>query len=229
MGDHVPEPIIVLSTGAYKPALDEILAVFTLESGFASEAVYDSATGVAARIEAGERFDVAISAARIMAALAARDLFSAARWPAGCNEVCLAYREDSAPPDMSTPETLRAVLQAASAISMSDPKHGGGSSKYFMDLLESLGIAAEVSAKLVLTAGGQGAAPVAERRTQFGVAQTSEIAMLPGLAAAPFRGSGVTYELGISARPHPGAAALARFFTGPAGLKIRRKCGLENQ
>jgi molybdate transport system substrate-binding protein len=223
------EQIIVLSTGAYKAALDEILAVFTRETSCPAQAVYDSATAVAARIEAGERFDLAISTAATMAALAAKNFVSGARLPAGGNAVCLAYQADLPPPDISTPETQRAVLLAASSISLSDPQYGGGSSKYFLDLLESLGIAAAVLPRLVLTPGGQGAVPVAEKRAQIGIAQTSEIAMLEGVAAAPFAGSEVAYELGISVQAHPASAALAAFFASPAGANIRRKCGLENQ
>jgi len=224
------ETIIVLSTGAYKAALDEILALFRQETGSACQAIYDSATAVASRIEAGEHFDVAISTAGLMAALADQKFIAGPRLPAGSNAVCLAYAAESAPPDIATPETQRAVLLAASSISMSDPKHGGGSSKYFLDLLESLGIAAAVLPKLVLTPGGQGAAPVAERKTQFGIAQTSEIAMLPGLAAAPFPGNAVTYELGISSHhPHPGSPAFAAFFASAAALAIQAKCGLKTQ
>ncbi len=227
--DHRPANIIVLSTGAYKAALDESLEHFLRETGHAAQAVYDSATSVAARIEAGERFDIVIATAGGMAALAAKALLSGARYPAGRNEVCLAYRAESAPPDISTPEKLRAVLAAASSIAMSDPKHGGGASKYFVEILESLGIAAAIRPKLVLTAGGQGALPVAAEKTQFGIAQTSEIAMLPGLAAVPFPGSSVAYEMGISSIPHPASEAFAAFFSGPAGLAIRRKCGLDPQ
>jgi molybdate transport system substrate-binding protein len=226
---EAPETLIVLSTGAYKAALDEILAIFNRETGFASQAVYDSATSVAARIEAGERFHLAISTAGIMAHLTEKN-FLAARWPAGGNAVCLAYRAESAPPDISTPEKQRTVLLAASSISLSDPKHGGGSSKYFLDMLQSLDIAAAVAPKLLLTAGGQGAVPVAERKAEFGIAQTSEIAMLPGLAAAPFSNSTVNYELGTSAHNlHPASTAFAAFFAGPEGAKIRRKRGLETQ
>jgi len=221
--------LIVLSTGAYQAALDEILAGFTRETGTICQAVYDSAASVAARIEAGARFHLAISTAAAMAALAQKN-FLAARWPAGGNAVCLAHAADSPPPDISTPEKLRAALLAASSIAMSDPKHGGGSSKYFTDLMATLDIVAAITPKLLLTPGGQGAVPVAEKTAKIGIAQTSEIAMLPGLAATPFPGSAVTYELGISAHhPHPASPALAAFFAGPAGAKIRRHCGLETQ
>jgi molybdate transport system substrate-binding protein len=165
-----------------------------------------------------------------MANLAKKNFVSGARLSAGGNAVCLAYQAEAAPPDISTPEALRAVLLTASSISLSDPKHGGGSSKYFIDLLASLDIAAAVIPKLLLTAGGQGAVPVAEKKAEIGIAQTSEIAMLAGVAAAPFSGSAVNYELAVSAHhPHPASAALAAFIAGPHGAKIRRKRGLENQ
>jgi molybdate transport system substrate-binding protein len=228
--NDVPNHLIVLSTGAYKAALDEILESFTHETLCETKAVYDSATSVAARIEAGAHFDIAISTAGLMATLAAKNVFSGATLPAGRNDVCLAFPAASAPPDIHTTDTLREVLLAAPSISVSDPKYGGGSSKYFFDILESLGIAAAVIPKLVMTAGGQGAVPVGEGRAALGIAQTSEIAMVAGLAAVPLwpgtPGGSVAYALGISARPHPASEALAAFFVGPIGLAIRRRWGL---
>ncbi len=225
------QKLIVLSTGAYKAALDDILAMFSRETGFDARAVYDSATAVAARIEGGEDFDAVISTASLVAGLAARGLVAGARVAAGVNEVCLAYRAGSAPPDMTTPDRLRETLLAAASISLSDPQHGGGSSKYFMEIAASLSIVDALRAKFLFTPGGQGAVPVGAGMAELGVAQTSEIAAVAGAAAVPLLpgrpGSSVTYELGLSAAASPAAHRLAAFIGAPAAIAIRRTCGLE--
>jgi molybdate transport system substrate-binding protein len=227
-------PIIVMSTGAYQAALNEILRLFEGETGFATRPIYASAAAIAGRIEAGEGFDVAVSTQASMAALAETGFVAkTSRQPAGSNAVCLAYRQDAPAPEAATPDALRATLLNAASISLSDPVHGGGSSKFFMDFVKSLGIEAAITPKLIFTPGGQGAAPVGAGRAQIGIAQTSEIAMVPGLAAAPLLPghpeSSTGYEIATSPHAPAAAAALVAFLAGPAGLAIRRKCGLAGE
>ncbi len=223
-------PLIVMSTGAYQAALDEIIHDFVQRSGLAARAVYAAATAIAARIAAGETFDVVITTAPSMAALGDSGFVRpSSRRKAGCNAVCLAYRRNAKPPRAATPDGLRDTLLAAESISLSDPVHGGGSSKYFLDMLAALGIEAAVSPKLVLTLGGQGARPVAEGAAELGVAQTSEIAAFPGLAAVPLLpASRVDYEIAVAARAAApqAAAALIESLSSPAGAAIRARCGL---
>jgi len=223
-------PLIVMSTGAYQAALDEIMRRLEEETGFAARAVYASAAAIADRILAGEMFGVAITTSDSMAALAQAGFVSpASRRPAGSNAVCLAYRSGTPPPRAATQDELRDTLLSAAAISLSDPIHGGGSSKHFMGIVASLGIEAAVTPKLVLTPGGQGARPVADGAAEIGIAQTSEIAAISGLAAAQlFPESRVEYEVAIATRAAApeAAAALIECLSGPTGAAIRARCGL---
>ncbi len=236
MGEGMVEgaAVVVLSTGAYRAALDEIVRLFEQGGGPAVRVAYDSAAAVAARIAGGAAFDVVISTAAGVAALAAAGLVDAgSRRPAGGNAVCLAYRRGEPAPAAGSEAALRDLLLAAPSISLSDPRHGGGSAKFFMERVAALGLTAAVAPKLLLTPGGQGAVPVAAGRAAIGVAQTSEIAMLPDLAAAPLlpgHPDGVAmYEVALAPGAPAAAARLAAVLTGAAGDAARRRCGLAEE
>jgi molybdate transport system substrate-binding protein len=219
--------INVLATGAYKAALERICAA----SGFACQVAYDSAAAVGRLVEAGEAADVVISAAPVMQALAEKGFLCAdSLQPAGENAVCVAYPAGSAPPQVATKEALAATLRGADRISLSDPAIGGGSSGFFMQAVEVCGIADEIRPNLVFTKGGQGAAPVAEGRAALGIAQTSEIAMLSGVAAVrllPDDPAGlVTYLAGVSAAACDDAMSLLAFMRGDVSVAILAECGL---
>jgi molybdate transport system substrate-binding protein len=232
-GDRPAGRLIVMSTGAYRAALDEILHDFEQSGGFAARAVYAAAAAIAARIAAGEGFDVAITTSASMAGLAdAGFVVPSSRRLAGCNAVCLAYRQGAPAPRAVTPEELRKTLLQATSISVSDPVHGGGSSSYFFGILDSLGLEAAIAPRLVFTPGGQGARPVAEGSAEIGIAQTSEIAAIPGLAAVPLWPANpegrADYEAAIGTRAAlpQAAAALTEFLSGAMGAAIRARCGL---
>jgi molybdate transport system substrate-binding protein len=223
--------IIVVSTGAYKAALDEILARFLATSKFQTRVVYESAAAVGKRLEAGEAVDVAISSNPVMEALVGKSLIAAGSLqPAGQNAVCVAYKAGTEPPTVATLAELAGVLVNVESISLSDPALGGGSAGFFLQKVKALGMTEAVLPKLVYTKGGQGAVPVAEGRAVIGIAQTSEIAPLPGLAAAPLlpdEPAGlVTYQAGLTPGAREGAAALLAFMRGKEALEICRKAGL---
>jgi len=219
--------INVLATGAYKAALERICAA----SGFACEVAYDSAAAVGRRVEAGEAADVVISAGPVMQALAEKGfLRPESLQPAGENAVCVAYPAGGAVPEVATPGALAATLRGAGKISLSDPAFGGGSSGFFMQAVEACGIGAEIRPKLVFTKGGQGAVPVAAGEAALGIAQTSEIAMLSGVAAVrllPDDPAGlVTYLAGGSATACDDAISLLAFMRSAESVSILAECGL---
>jgi molybdate transport system substrate-binding protein len=219
--------INVLATGAYKAALERICAA----SGFACQVAYDSAAAVGRRVEAGEAADVVISAAPVMQALGAKGFLRAdSLQPAGENAVCVAYPAGAAVPEVATPAALAGTLRGVAKISLSDPAFGGGSSGFFMQAVEGLGMEDEIRPKLIFTKGGQGAAPVAAGDASLGIAQTSEIAMLSGVAAVrllPDDPAGlVTYLAGVSAAACDDAMSLLAFMRGAESVAILAECGL---
>ena len=191
----------VMSSGAYRDALDEIVAAFEKTSPTKIVVQYDPAAVVGRKIDAGEAFDLAITSASALDGLVKKGIVLAdSTAVVGVNAVTLAYKRRTPKPDVSTPEAMKAVLLAAKAISFSDP--------------------------------AAGAFPVGEGKADIGIAQTSEVAMVPGVeGVAVFPDdpkSKSIYSAGVSAasKETEAARALLKFMQSPEALAIRKAKGL---
>lgn len=223
----------VMSSGAYKSALEAIIPLFETASGHKIVAQYDAAAMVARKIEEGEAFDLAITSSEALERLVKDGIVSEfGHAVVGENAASLAYRRGSPRPVIATPDELKAVLLGAKTISFSDPAGGGSSSNYFAGVILKLGIAEEVRRKAILTKPGQGAFPVGDDRAEFGVAQTSEIAMVPNVEGIPIFPSDPksksSYSAGVSSKSMGSDAARAfiKFILSPDASAIRRAKGL---
>ena len=111
-------------------------------------------------MEAGEEFDVTITSPAALEGFAKRGVILASPIAVvGVNSVFLAYKPGRQKPDISTPDALKAVLLKANAISYSDPAAGGGSSNYFMSVIQQLGIVEEIEKKAIITKPPEGTFP----------------------------------------------------------------------
>ncbi len=89
----------------------------------------------------------------------------------------------AAMPDITTPDALRAILRAASAVASIDPNGGATSGPFIDQLFERLGVADMVRGKGVLCAAGSDVVrAVASGRASIGITQAAELIGLPGLA-----------------------------------------------
>ncbi len=207
----------VMSSGAYRAALEELVPAFEKASGNKLVVHYHPAAIVGRKIAAGEAFDVAIAGDKALEGLV---------------EQGIAYRRGAAKPDIATPDALKAVILNAKTISFSDPAGGGSSSNYFVGIIQQLGLTDEVQRKAILTEPGKGAFPVGEGKAEIGVAQTSEIAMAPGVEGVAIfpadPNSKSTYAAGVSAKSSETAAArdFVKFMLSPDAMAIRKSKGL---
>jgi molybdate transport system substrate-binding protein len=91
----------------------------------------------------------------------------------------IAVRQGAAKPDIATPDALKRALLAARAISYSKT---GLSGVYFPTVLERLGIAEAVKAKVVIPPSGIPVGEVvAKGEAELGVQQISELLSVPGI------------------------------------------------
>lgn len=233
-GTSVPAAQLkVISSGAYRSALEVIIPLFETASAHKIVAQYDSAAMVARKIEEGEAFDLAITSSGALERLVKNGIVSEfGHAVVGGNTASLVYRRGSPRPAIATPDELKAALLGAKTISFSNPAGGGSSSNYFAGIIRELGIAEEVRRKAILTKSGQGAFPVGDGRAELGVAQTSEIAMVPNVEGVPIFPSDPKsksrYAAGVSSKSMEAEAARAfiRFMLSPEASAIRRAKGL---
>ena len=176
----------VLSSVAVKSAFDALIPRFEKASGHTIAIEYGTAAGIRKKIDAGEAFDVSVGLASATADLVKAGIVLPEPHPVvGVAVASLAYRTGAPKPEIATPEALKAVLLAASSISLSDPALGGASSNYFIAVTKQLGIADEIAPKLRPGKPGDGAVPVASGAAQYGAALTSEIAGVAGVSGVP--------------------------------------------
>jgi molybdenum ABC transporter, periplasmic molybdate-binding protein len=94
----------------------------------------------------------------------------------------LIVRKGAPKPDISTPEALKRTLLAAKSVTYLDPSAGGTTGVHFANVLERLGIAQAMKAKMVLHPNARaGAALVANGEAEIGVNLIQELMPLPNI------------------------------------------------
>lgn len=206
---------------AVRPALLPLLARFEGETGCTVAARWELNPVVKQKIDAGEPFDVVITNPNLVEDLAAAGKVEATSvMPFGRIPMGLAARAGSPTMEIGSVEAFLRVLQRASSVAYAGE---GTSGRYFLGLLDRLGIADDMTPRLVPVAGGGTAATVAAGGAELGVVPVTSI-----LAAAPEvvlvgrfpgeLGSAIDFAVGISSEAGDAGAArrLSDFLVGPA-------------
>lgn len=112
---------------------------------------FGTTTGLQQKAESGAPFDVAIMTSEAISTLAKENKIAAgSRTTLSRSGIGLAVRKGAPKPDISTPDALKKALLDAQSVSWA----GDGASRPHLDqMIEKLGIAAQVKPKLVLTQG----------------------------------------------------------------------------
>ncbi|HEU4378527.1 MAG TPA: substrate-binding domain-containing protein [Hyphomicrobiaceae bacterium] len=217
------EDVRVLAAGAVQGAVRQLEAEFSAASGHTLKPQFDTVGALRNRVLAGERGDVVIlSEAGISALAAAAKIEPATRIELGGTAVALAVRKGAPMPDLSSADALRRSLLAATSIAYADPARGATAGAHFASVLDRLGIAAELGARVtVLPFGGDVIKAVAEGRFQIGVSQSSEIVanadvVLAGRLPPPFDHR-TRYVAAKGVGAGPGADAFLALLQGSSG------------
>src|ERR1700733_12734785 len=225
----MPPHIKILSGGAMKSLMVEVVPLFERASGIKAEIEFRLTSVAMKEIGDGAAFDVALLPRPELDALV-----PAGKIAAGSSDdvtrsaVGLAVRAGAPKPDIATVAAFKRTLLAARSIAYSD----GPSGAYIADLLQRLGIAQEMKQKTRLTSG-----PVAELLA----GGEAEIGMQQVVAILPVKGvelvgplpaelqNVIIYAAGLSTGAQNGAAAqnfIAFLRSKEIGRLIRAK-GLE--
>jgi molybdate transport system substrate-binding protein len=225
----------VISGGAFKQVLNDLLAQYGKETGSKPDVTYQTVGQHLKLIAAGqETFDVAVLTPEAIDTLAKEGkVVPGSRADLAKTGVGVVVKEGTPLPDISTVEAFKRTLLAAKSVAFIDPKAGGSSGIYVEKLLEKLGIAKEVNAKAVLVQGGEVATHVVDGEAEIGIHQISEIlpvkgAVLVGPLPAAIQNFTV-YSAGVSgaAGDRAAATALVKFLSGPHALPIIKSKGME--
>jgi molybdate transport system substrate-binding protein len=222
----------VISAIGMRDVIADLTSDFAAASGHTLAASAVETGEIKRRVRAGEPFDVIV-----VPRDAAEELEKEGRVAGGAVPLVrvnfgLAVRADEAPPDTRGPEALRRVFLAAERVLITDPATGGISGVHLMAVLDALGIADAMKAKLVpLPGGGSHAARVVKGEGDLAVQAEHEIRAVAGATflAYPeeFQRSVVFLAgIGTAAANRTGAEAFIAFMRGSEGAVAIKARGL---
>lgn len=198
------QPLRILSTLAVAGLLREWLP------GQGAEVVFNPTARLMQQIGEGMTGDIAILTEAGIEELTARGVLAqGTRRDLALSAIGMAVPPGAPHPDISTVEALRATLLATPSLVYS---RAGASGIFFAELIERLGIAAEVNAKAIVIPQGFTAEVVARGEAALAIQQVSELMAVPGVEIVgklPERAN--TYAVFSAARftqAQPGAQAL---------------------
>ena len=232
---HAAE-IDAMITTAMKAAVEELAPPFERASGHVLRITYGPSGGLARRLNAGEAADLVVVDSKALDELIKRGKVAGGRTDVARTGIGIAVRKGAPKPDVSSPEALKRALLAAKSIAHTAPAGGGVTAAHVMGVFEKLGIAAEVTPKVKLAAGGPNgrvSVLVSSGEAEIGLQQVSElmsnpdvevIGMLPAqLQLTTIYSAGVT----TSASEAEAAKALIKALTAPSAAAIYKAKGLD--
>jgi len=228
--------IEALITTAMKAAIDELVPSFERDSGYTVRVSYGPSGGIARRFIGGEPADVIVIDSGALDDLIRQGNVLPGPTAIARTGIGICVRKGAPRPDVSTPEALKRALLAAKSIAHTAPAGGGITAAHIMRLFERLGIAAEVTPKVKLAAGGPDgrvSVLVSSGEAEIGLQQVSELMSNPdveviGMLPAELQQI-TTYSAGVTtgARQPDAARALIQALAAPSAKRIFEAKGLE--
>jgi len=225
--------ITSIAGGAPKPVLDRLGPLYEKRNGNKLNALYDSMSGIAARVAAHEALDVLLMPVATIEAYVKQGIVRGACTPLANIGLAVGVTAGRPVPDVSTPEALRASLLAVGSIVHAPPTatpSGAQSDK----VIKQLGLADQLSGRVMHKVGlAGGLAAIASGEASLGIFPKSEIVSVKGIALAgslpPSLQLIVTYGAGVTASSMVAtqAAEFVRFLIEPESLKIWIDCGFD--
>lgn len=226
----------ILSAGAAQAVVEKIGKAYTRETGDGVKAEFSAVGAMKARVVAGEAVDVIVlTGALIDELIASGHVAPGSRADLGKVGTGVAVRAGTPLPDVSSAETLRGNLLAASRIVCPDPATATAG-KIVMRALERLEIVAQMQSRMQYFPNGYAAMKwLAESRDflEMGITQVTEILASPGVTyVGPLPGElqmKTLYSAAVAARAAnaQGAKDFIGRLTSASARPILAKAGYE--
>lgn len=223
--------IKVLSGTGPRSAVRELIALFERQSGHTVTVEFYVNAEVRRRIEVGAPFDAVVGNPETIDELIKENKVPAqSRVTIGRAGVGVAVRAGAAKPDISSVDAFRRALLATNAVAFPGE---GASGRYFVSLLDRLGIANDMKPKLKPMPASDTVEVVARGEADMVVVVMPRMANVPGIdVAGPLPGELQTYigfaaGVGASAREPDAATALVQFLSSPAATPVLKSKGIE--
>src|SRR5262249_43383838 len=167
---------------AIKTATDEVVAPFGGGNGHTMRASYAPSGALIPRFDRGEPVDLFLTDSAAIDELIKRGKVVAPRTDLARTGIGIAVRKGAPKPDVSSPEALKRTLLAARTVGHAAPAGGSITAAHIQSVFRRLGIAAEVTPKVKLAAGGPNgrvSVLVSSGEAEIGLQQVSELMSNP--------------------------------------------------
>ena len=175
-GSATAAELKVLCANALRPALQELAPAFEKSSGHKLSIQYDTAGKIEEKVAAEDPIDVAIlTKPQVDKLVRVAKLVGGSTATLASTPIGVAVKKGAPKPDIGSVDTFKKTLLNAKAIATGDPT-SGAATKHVVQVIEKLGIAAELKPKMrfVAVQGGQ-TAPVGDLVAKG----EAELAILP--------------------------------------------------
>jgi len=225
------DAVRLLSTLALQGALIRLAGQFEAATGIRIDAEFAPTVGLLPRLRGGEAADLVILTREGLDELADEGRLATG----SCTDLARSYvgvavKAGAAHPDIAAPAALRATLLAARSVAYS---RIGASGIFFAQLIERLGIAAEINARAVIVPAGFTAERLISGEADLAIQQISELKQVGGIEVVgpiplELQTPGL-FSAGIMADAKRGSEAerLLRFLSSPEVAPVLRETGLE--
>jgi molybdate transport system substrate-binding protein len=223
--------VLCSSASAIVSVMNELVPQFERVTGHKLTIRYDFGPTLNREIEAGAVFDVAILSLDVEGLIKQGKIAAGTRTVLGRTGIGIGVRKGASRPDISTPEAFKQTLLNAKSVAYS----GGSSGRYFLGLLERLGIADDMKAKLKpqQPTGSSPAHAVATGQADIAVVGIAIILVEPGAELVGSLPSELqsyvlfTGGVGIAAKEAEAGRVLLNFLTTPEAVAAFQTRGLE--
>jgi molybdate transport system substrate-binding protein len=229
-------PLRLFSAGAAQGLVASFAADFRADTGLRIEGTFGAVGAIRERIVAGERCDVVILTASLIAALQASGRMPrTTAAPLGHVKTGIAVRAGEPLPRISDKAELSKTLADAAALYFPDPELATAG-VHFMKVLRELGIAEQVAPRLHAYPNGATAMRALAGATPTGLVgctQITEIKYTPGVtlvgALPPGFELSTLYSVAVgnAAPEHNAAREFVRRLSAPSTRALRENAGFE--
>jgi molybdate transport system substrate-binding protein len=222
--------IVVFCSNGYRTVMQDLVPEFQRTTSNTVAVTYDLSAALARRIEAGERFDLAILTPALVADLEAKGLVNGGTALAlAVTPIGLAVKAGGARPNLQSKDAIRQTLLGATSIAFA---RQGAAAGFFLDLIARLDVRDPLQTRIQALASGAAVADaVASGHAQYGVIPVSEILPVAGISVGgtfPAElGGTVTMTSGLSRASVDAARVLTMFLTSPQAARVLQQHGMQ--
>ena len=173
-------PVRVLASNGFKAVLEAVRPQCERSIGRPLSIEYNSSTGLRAKIDAGQGFEVAIVTTELMDTLVKeRKITPGSTATLAKAGIGVGIRKGAAKPDIRTAATMKNTLLKVKSVTYAED---GASRTYVERMFQKMGIADAMKPKIVLEQGsGRATARVADGKTEMVLTLSSEILPVAGI------------------------------------------------